>query len=83
MLGDRRCISCRKLAPKSQFWRVVRDMSGQVTIDRGMGRSAYICPNHQCLAQAQRKQRLSKALKTTVPEGIFQELASRLDGISP
>jgi predicted RNA-binding protein YlxR (DUF448 family) len=78
MLGDRRCISCGKLAPKSEFWRVVRDISGQVTLDRGMGRSAYICPNHDCLQKAQKKNRLGRALKTAVPDSIFQTLADRL-----
>jgi len=78
MIGERRCISCRKLAPKSAFWRVVRTASGAVLLDRGMGRSAYICPNAECLHQAKHKKRLAKALKTEIPPQIFSELAERL-----
>jgi len=78
MVGERRCISCRKLAPKSAFWRVVRTASGAVLLDRGMGRSAYICPNADCLHQAKHKKRLAKALKTEIPPQIFSELADRL-----
>ena len=78
MVGVRRCVSCRKLADKSQFWRVVRTVGGAVVLDRGMGRSAYICPNAACLHQAQQKKRLAKALKTAIPPAIFSELAARL-----
>ncbi len=77
MTGERRCISCGKLAPKSQFWRVVRTSSGDILLDRGMGRSAYICPNAQCLQQA--KKRLGKALRAEIPPQIWQELLLRLD----
>jgi predicted RNA-binding protein YlxR (DUF448 family) len=78
MVGERRCVSCRKLAPKSAFWRVVRTASGAVLLDRGMGRSAYICPNADCLYQAKHKKRLAKALKAEIPPQIFNELADRL-----
>ena len=75
----RRCISCRKVAPKESFWRVVRVYpDGQITIGEGMGRSAYICPQADCIQQASQKKRLSRTLKTTVPEYIYQSLQERL-----
>ncbi len=43
-----------------------------------MGRSAYLCPDASCLKSAQRKDRLGRALKTPVPEAIYQELWRRL-----
>lgn len=52
----RRCISCRKVGLKNEFWRIVRVFpSGQVQLDEGMGRSAYICPHMGCLSAAQKK----------------------------
>ena len=50
----------------------------QIILDRGMGRSAYLCPNHECLTQAKRKNRLQGALRTKVTEDIYQNLQERL-----
>lgn len=75
----RRCISCRQVAPKQSFWRIVRvHPSRKVQLDQGMGRSAYICPQANCLKLAYQKNRLGKALKATVPETIYQRLWERL-----
>lgn len=75
----RRCVSCRQAAPKETFWRVVRLYpSHQLQLDKGMGRSAYICTTADCLKAAQKKNRLGKALKTTVPPELYQILWQRL-----
>ena len=75
----RRCVSCRKIAPKESFWRIVRVASCQeIHLDRGIGRSAYLCPNTNCLTQAKSKNRLSSGLKTKVPDRIYQSLQERL-----
>lgn len=77
----RRCISCRCVAPKESFWRIVRLASNhQVQLDWGMGRSAYLCPNIKCLNQAKLKNRLRNSLRTKVPENIYQNLQERLSG---
>lgn len=75
----RRCISCRKVGLKDEFWRIVRLFpSGQVQLDEGMGRSAYICPNQNCLSTGQKKNRLGRALHASVPETLYQSLWQRL-----
>lgn len=75
----RRCVSCRRVAPKTSFWRVVRlASSDRVQLDRGMGRSAYLCPNTKCLQQARAKNRLGSALRTKVSDLIYQNLQERL-----
>ena len=80
----RRCISCRKVDLKGAFWRIVRlHPSGQVQLDGGMGRSAYICPQESCLQVAQKKNRLGKALKAAVPPEIYQTLWQRLSTLPP
>jgi hypothetical protein len=48
-------------------------------LDQGMGRSVYICPQANCLQAAQKKNRLGRSLKVTVPEGIYQILWQRLE----
>lgn len=80
--GDRRCLSCRRVAPKTEFWRVVRLYPNhQIQLDRGMGRSAYLCPQLSCLQGARHKNRLGKVLKAAIPASIYQELESRLDAV--
>lgn len=75
----RRCISCRKVGLKQEFWRIVRVFpSGQVQLDRGMGRSAYLCPQASCLNIARKKNRLGRALRTSVPDTVYQALSQRL-----
>ncbi|MGG6237567.1 YlxR family protein [Nodosilinea sp. AN01ver1] len=76
----RRCISCRRVGPKTDFWRLVRVYPDRtVQLDAGMGRSAYLCPQADCLRQAQKKGRLGRALKTNVPEDLYQTLWQRLE----
>lgn len=75
----RRCVSCRQLFPRSQLWRLVRQFdSHRVLLNEGMGRSAYLCRRWECLQTAQRKQRLSRALKAPVPDALFQSLEQQL-----
>lgn len=75
----RRCISCRKVSFKQDFWRIVRVFpSGKVQLDVGMGRSAYICPNSNCLSVAHKKNRLGRALRASVPETLYTTLWQRL-----
>ena len=75
----RRCVSCRKVALKTEFLRVVKcHPSNKVEIDLGnslfQGRSAYICPTDECLQSAQKKNRLGKSLKAEVRDEIYQQL---------
>ncbi len=80
--NHRRCVSCRRVAPKTEFWRVVRAYPDRrVCLDQGMGRSAYLCPQADCLRQAQKKSRLGRALKANVPEAIYQSLWQQLAAI--
>lgn len=76
----RRCVSCRQVKLKQDFWRVVRIFpSGNVELDQGMGRSAYICPQESCLQAAQKKNRLGRSLHSTVPDTLYQTLWNRLN----
>ncbi|MGJ3248014.1 MAG: YlxR family protein [Elainellaceae cyanobacterium] len=75
----RRCISCRTVAPKQKFWRIVRVYpSRTLQLDSGMGRSAYICPDPECLKAAQKKNRLGRALRVPVPPALYEQLWQRL-----
>ena len=65
---------------RDRLWRIVRTFPDHtVRIDEGMGRSAYLCPSAACLSAAQKKNRLSRTLKVSVPSEIFRELETRLE----
>jgi uncharacterized protein len=82
--NHRRCVSCRQTAPKITLWRLIRLAGTQtIVLDVGMGRSAYLCPNASCLQSAQKKDRLSRALKTRVDPHFYQQLADRLTASEP
>lgn len=73
--NQRRCISCRQVADKGEFWRLVRVYpSHRVQLDKGMGRSAYLCRAASCLTAAQKKNRLGRSLKAPVPIDIYEIL---------
>ncbi|WP_250121821.1 YlxR family protein [Chroococcidiopsis sp. CCMEE 29] len=75
----RRCISCRRVALRQEFWRIVRvHPFGKLQLDRGIGRSAYICPQASCLQVAHKKNLLGRSLRTSVPEALYQTLWQRL-----
>lgn len=75
----RRCMSCRQLAPKTALLKVVRvHPSKAIQLERGMGRSAYICPQEICIRQAFSKQRLARSLRVKIPQSISQSLEERL-----
>ncbi|MDX2215915.1 MAG: YlxR family protein [Oculatellaceae cyanobacterium bins.114] len=79
----RRCVSCRKVAPKASFWRIVKVHPAQnICLDEGMGRSVYLCPQASCLQTAQKKDRLGRSLKAPIPESIYQILWQRLSGVA-
>lgn len=75
----RRCVSCRKVAHKSTFWRVVRVFpSRAIQFDDGIGRSAYICRDESCLRLAQKKNAFGRSLRVPVPPETYQVLWQRL-----
>jgi uncharacterized protein len=77
--NHRRCISCRIVAPKSHFLRVVREHStGKIELNQGMGRSAYICWSLDCIRQAQKKKRLERALRSPISPDLYSILENEI-----
>jgi hypothetical protein len=75
----RRCVSCRELHDRRHLWRLIRQAGdGSVTLDSGMGRSAYVCRRSACLDEARRRRRLQRALRVPVPDAILDLLVERL-----
>ena len=70
-------MSCRQIKHKNELLRVVRTHpEGKIEINRGMGRSAYICPQTDCISIAQKDKKLVKSLRSPIPQHIYQQLSS-------
>ena len=79
----RRCVTCRELLDRRQLWRVIRLADGGMSLDRGMGRSAYVCPTPDCVEEARRRRKLQKALRCQVADSIVATLEQRLRTLRP
>ena len=77
------CISCRKTYDRKHLIKITKDHKQGIMLQKGMGRSAYICKSKICFSDSKIKKKLQKSLKTSLdPEfiDIFEkEIASYND----
>ena len=65
------CISCRKIYDRKDLLKITKDFKQGIMLQKGMGRSAYICKSKKCYSDSNIKRKLQKALKTSLePEFI-------------
>ena len=65
------CISCRKTYDRKHLIKITKDNEQGIILQKGMGRSAYICNSKKCYSDSKIKKKLQKALKTFLePEFI-------------
>ena len=67
----RLCISCRKTYDRKNLLKITKDHKQGIIVQRGMGRSAYICKSKKCYSDAKIKKKLQKALKTSLEPEFF------------
>ena len=66
------CISCRKTYERKNLVRSTKDHEQGILLQKGMGRSAYICKSKKCYSDSKIKKKLQKALKASLePEFIY------------
>ncbi len=74
------CISCRKTYDRKNLFKITKDHKQGIMLQKGMGRSAYVCKSRKCYSDSKIKKKLQKALKIFLdPEfiDIFEkEIAS-------
>ena len=58
------CISCRKTFDRKNLLKITKDHEQGIMIQKGMGRSAYICKSKKCYSDSKIKKKIQKALKT-------------------
>ena len=65
------CISCKKTYDREHLIKITKDHKKGIMLQKGMGRSAYICKSKKCFSDSKIKKKLQKALKTFLdPEFI-------------
>ena len=82
-IPQRTCIGCGETHNKKEMVRIVRSPEGEVSLDRSgkkPGRGAYICPNTECLAKAQKSKGLERSFKAPVPKDVYEALLAQLEG---
>ena len=60
------CISCRKTYDRKDLLKITKDYKQGIMLQKGMGRSAYICKSKKCYSDSKIKKKLQKALKTSL-----------------
>ena len=65
------CISFRKTYDRKHLIKITKDHKQGIMLQKGIGRSAYICKSKKCYLDSKIKKKLQKALKTSLkPEFI-------------
>ena len=57
------CISCRKTYDRKHLIKITKDHKKGIMLQKGMGRSAYICKSKKCYSDSKIKKKLQRALK--------------------
>ena len=72
-IPERMCIACRKMKPKSELIRIVKngDEAALDVCNKLGGRGAYICKNEECIGNAKKRRALSKHFKMAVDDKIY------------
>ncbi len=60
------CISCRKTYDRKYLIKITKDHKQGIILQKGMGRSAYICKSKKCYSDSKIIRKLQKALKTSL-----------------
>lgn len=79
----RKCVGCQEMKEKRALVRIVLTPDGEVVFDptgKQNGRGAYVCQNVECLQLARKKKALERALKTTIPDAVYDRLAMKAEG---
>ena len=73
----RRCVVTKEQLPKKELLRIVRDNTGNVTVDitgKANGRGAYIKKDIEVLNIAKDKKILERVLEIKIEDNVYNEI---------
>lgn len=79
----RMCAACREHKDKSELIRIVKSVDGGIQVDEDGkmdGRGAYLCRDNSCIAAAEKKKSLNRALKSEICQEIYEKLKEFANG---
>ena len=79
----RTCVVTHEQCAKKELIRVVRNNEGIVSVDqtgKAPGRGAYLKLDKEVILKAKKTKALDNKLEVTVPEEIYEELLSLING---
>ncbi|MGP4040258.1 RNase P modulator RnpM [Gracilibacillus sp. D59] len=79
----RKCVVTQEMLPKQSLIRVVKTKEGDVFVDpsgKKNGRGAYVSKDLQVIDQAERNGALAKQLEIKIPQEIYDELRTQIEG---
>lgn len=81
-MTERRCVGCWQVKNRQEFIKITADSAtSNVVVNPDsvtFGRSAYLCYNKSCIEAAFKKNKLSKQLKTSIPNELKGQLLDEL-----
>ena len=79
----RTCVVTKEQCAKKELIRVVRNNKGVVSVDttgKAPGRGAYLKLDKEVILKAKKTKALDNKLEATVPDEIYEELLSLING---
>jgi len=73
----RMCLSCRTRKPKEHFIKIVKSLTGEISIDlskKSPGRGAYICKTFECFNKAKKSRGLERTFKCKIEECVYNRV---------
>ena len=76
IVGERRCIACRKSDIKSNLIRISKNENEILLCDdkKKVGRGVYLCKNSECIELCIKKKLLNKAFRANIDEDVYKQL---------
>jgi len=78
----RMCIGCNEHKLKKELIRIVRNKSGEVSIDftgKKQGRGTYICKDSSCFEKAYKQKKIQRVFEMEISSELFGELKNEVE----
>lgn len=81
MLPNRMCMVCRTRKPKGELIRIVKNKSGEISLDKTGkldGRGAYICKDKACIDKLLKTKALNKSYHINVSQEVYENILKEI-----
>lgn len=73
---ERKCVGCGKIQNRQELIKITK-VDDDIIVNpdsKKFGRSVYVCYNNACIENAFKKNKISRALKASIPEDLKGKL---------